>query len=29
MKGGIDSTTFLPLNPKIGGQVSNNGPKDS
>ena len=29
MKGTIDPTTFLPLSPKIGGQVSNNKPKDS
>ena len=29
MKGRNDPTTFLPLSPKIGGQVSNNKPKDN
>ena len=29
MKGRIDPTAFLPLSPKIGGQVSNNRPKDN
>ena len=29
MKGRNDPTTFLPLNPKIGGQVGNNKPKTS
>ena len=29
MRGRIDPTTFLPLSPKIGGQVSNSRPKDS
>ena len=27
MKGRNDPTTFLPLSPKIGGQVVNNKPK--
>ena len=27
MKGRNGPTTFLPLNPKIGGQVNNNRPK--
>ena len=29
MKGKTDPTAFLPLSPKIGGQVSNNKSKDS
>ena len=29
MKGRSDPTIFLPLSPKIGGQVSNNKPKDN
>ena len=29
MKGRIDPTTFLPLRPKIGGQINNNKPKDN
>ena len=29
IKGRIDSTEFLPLSPKIGGQVSNKRPKDN
>ena len=28
MKGRNDPTTFLPLSPKIGGQINNNKPKD-
>ena len=29
MKGKNDPTTFLPLSPKIGGQVINNKPKSN
>ena len=29
MKGRNDPTTFLPLSPKIGGQINNKKPKDN